>query len=33
MAELFSQVAAPVADMMTPGAFLGPWRLMSIDGI
>ena len=33
MAELFSQVAAPVADMVTPGAFLGPWRLMSIDGM
>jgi hypothetical protein len=33
MAELFSQVAAPVADLVTPGAFLGPWRLMSIDGM
>jgi Insertion element 4 transposase N-terminal len=33
MAELFSQVAVPVADMVTPGAFLGPWRLMSIDGM
>jgi hypothetical protein len=30
--ELFSQVAVPVADEDTPGAFLGPWRLMSVDG-
>ncbi len=30
--ELFSQVAAPVAEEDTLGAFLGPWRLMSIDG-
>jgi hypothetical protein len=30
---LFSQVARPVADMVTPGAFLGRWRLMSIDGM
>ena len=30
--ELFSQVAAPVADELTQGAFLGGWRLMSIDG-
>ena len=30
--ELFAQVAVPVADEDTPGAFLGPWRLMSIDG-
>src|SRR5690348_11135084 len=30
MAELFSQVAGPVADLDTEGAFLGPWRLMSI---
>jgi hypothetical protein len=30
--ELFGQVAAPVADQDTAGAFLGPWRLMSIDG-
>jgi len=30
--EVFSQVAAPVADEDTPGAFLGPWRLMSMDG-
>jgi Insertion element 4 transposase N-terminal/Transposase DDE domain len=33
MAELFSQVAAPVADLDTAGAFLGPWRLMSLDGM
>jgi Insertion element 4 transposase N-terminal/Transposase DDE domain len=31
--ELFSQVAGPVADLDTGGAFLGPWRLMSIDGM
>lgn len=30
--ELFAQVAVPVADEMTRGAFLGPWRVMSIDG-
>jgi hypothetical protein len=33
LAELFSQVAGPVADLDTVGAFLGPWRLMSIDGL
>ncbi len=33
MAELFSQVARPVADMVRAGAFLGRWRLMSIDGM
>ena len=33
MAELFRQVAGPVADLDTAGAFLGPWRLMSIDGM
>lgn len=33
MAALFSQVAEPVATAETPGAFLGPWRLMSIDGM
>ena len=32
MAELFSRVAVPVAGLDTEGAFLGPWRLMSIDG-
>ena len=30
--ELFSQVAIPVAEELTRGAFLGPWRLMAIDG-
>jgi hypothetical protein len=33
MAELFSQVVVPVAGLDTGGAFLGPWRLMSIDGM
>ncbi len=33
MAELFAQVARPVADAVTAGAFLGRWRLMSIDGM
>jgi hypothetical protein len=33
VAELFSQVAGPVADLDTAGAFLGPWRLMSVDGL
>ena len=32
LVELFSQVAAPVAEELTRGAFLGPWRLMAIDG-
>jgi hypothetical protein len=31
--ELFSQVAVPVAEPDTDGAFLGPWRLMSVDGM
>ncbi len=30
--ELFAEVAVPVADELTAGAFLGPWRLMAIDG-
>jgi hypothetical protein len=30
--ELFSEVAAPVAEEETAGAFLGPWRLMAMDG-
>ena len=29
----FAQVARPVATEDTPGAFLGPWRKMSIDGL
>jgi hypothetical protein len=31
--ELFAQVARPVADVVTAGAFLGRRRLMSIDGM
>jgi hypothetical protein len=31
--ETFTQVAAPVATEDTPGAFLGAWRKMSIDGL
>jgi hypothetical protein len=31
--ETFAQVAVPVATLDTEGAFLGPWRLMSIDGL
>ena len=30
--ELFARVAVPVADALTRGAFLGPWRVMAIDG-
>src|SRR6266700_3650877 len=33
LAGVFSQVAVPVADLDTAGAFLGPWRLMSVDGM
>lgn len=33
MKQLFSQVAVPVADMLTPGPFLGTWRLVTIDGM
>jgi hypothetical protein len=33
MAEVFGQVAVPVADLDTAGAFLGAWRLMSVDGM
>jgi Insertion element 4 transposase N-terminal len=29
---IFAEVAVPVADLLTRGAFLGPWRLMAIDG-
>jgi Insertion element 4 transposase N-terminal len=32
LAELFSEVAGPVAGLEAEGAFLGPWRLMSVDG-
>jgi hypothetical protein len=31
--ETFAQVAEPVATLDTPGAFLGTWRKMSIDGL
>jgi hypothetical protein len=31
--ELFGQVAVPVAEEDTPWAFLGPWRLMPVDGM
>jgi Insertion element 4 transposase N-terminal len=31
--ETFAQVARPVAAEDTPGAFLGPWRKMSIEGL
>jgi hypothetical protein len=30
--ELFAQVAFPVAEELTRGAFIGSWRLMAIDG-
>ena len=30
--DIFARVAVPVADQLTRGAFLGAWRLMSIDG-
>jgi Insertion element 4 transposase N-terminal len=33
VAGVFSRVAVPVADLDTAGAFLGPWRLMAIDGM
>src|SRR6516165_634482 len=33
VAEVFGQVAVPVADLDTAGAFLGPWRLMAVDGM
>jgi hypothetical protein len=32
MEEVFEQVAAPVADMSTRGAWLRGWRLLAIDG-
>lgn len=31
--HLFESVAVPVADMLTRGAWLGRWRVMSIDGM
>jgi hypothetical protein len=33
LAELFGRVAGPVAGLDTEGAFLGRWRLMSVDGM
>jgi Insertion element 4 transposase N-terminal len=33
LAGVFSQVAEPVADLDTIGAFFGTWRLMSVDGM
>ena len=33
MKELFARVAVPVAIAGTPGAWLGRWRLMAIDGV
>ena len=33
MAEVFRQVAVPAAGLDTAGAFLGRWRLMSVDGM
>lgn len=32
LVEVFDEVAVPVATELTRGAFLGGWRLMSIDG-
>jgi hypothetical protein len=32
MKELFAEVAVPVAEELTAGAFLGNWRLMAMDG-
>lgn len=33
MRELFVRIAVPLAGPGTPGAWLGPWRLMAIDGV
>jgi Insertion element 4 transposase N-terminal/Transposase DDE domain len=30
--EVFDRVAGPIAQPSTPGAYLGPWHLMAIDG-
>jgi len=32
MVDLFHRVCKPMATLQTKGAFLGPWRLMGIDG-
>lgn len=33
MRRLFTRLAQPLAGPSTPGAWLGPWRLMAIDGV
>jgi hypothetical protein len=33
VADLFATLAVPVVGELTRGAWLGPWRLMAIDGI
>lgn len=33
MAELFARIAQPLASPGTPGAWLGRWRVMAIDGV
>jgi len=33
MRDLFTRVAQPLATPATPGGWLGPWRLMAIDGV
>jgi Insertion element 4 transposase N-terminal/Transposase DDE domain len=32
LADIFDAIAQPVAEELTPGAFLAGWRLMAIDG-
>lgn len=32
LAELFARACVPLAHLSTPGGFLGPWRLVSLDG-
>ena len=33
VAELFDRIAVPVAQQLTPDAWLGAWRLMAVDGM
>src|SRR4051812_13310171 len=33
MRDLFTRVAQPLATPSTPGGWLGPWRLIAIDGV
>jgi Insertion element 4 transposase N-terminal/Transposase DDE domain len=33
MRDLFTRVARPLATPSTPGGWLGPWRLVAIDGV